>query len=67
MITVEIRINQTLIGQAYVRNTGYETRKQCLYKVEYYKPETKLQRFEVMHEPEKGLEKLLQIIFRKLK
>ena len=75
MINIEIRINNILIGYAYIRNIGQHNCGQGEgvwqnevfdYKVEYYRPEKGLIETRVMHTRKHGAEKLIEKCFKQL-
>ena len=73
MFTIEIKINGAMVGHVYGRNVGqvFPTTKECLYTIEYYKPdlgpEQRILKMEVSHNPDDGIEALLQAIINRVK
>ena len=71
MLSIETRINGTLIGVAYVHNEIYLIDKEegeCIYSVEYHRfnKEPSVIKFNVKHKREEGAEKLSLLIYREL-
>jgi hypothetical protein len=71
MLSIETRINGTLIGVAYVHNELYLEGKEegeCVYLVEYHRlnKEPPVIRFNVKHKREEGAEKLSLLIYKEL-
>jgi len=62
MLTVEVRVNEALIGFLYIVNRGtIDGKETALYSVEYYEPGTgKIKRCKVTHFPQEGALVLLK-------
>jgi hypothetical protein len=71
MLSIETRINGTLIGVAYVHNESLinETGEgECVYSVEYHRinKEPPVIKFKIKHRREEGAEKLSLLIYTEL-
>jgi hypothetical protein len=67
MISAEIKVNTSLVGYVYARNTNTEKGGKHVYTCEYYQPELgKVITFEIQHKREDGFVKLMELLFHKI-
>jgi len=73
MLFLEIQVNHLLIGQVHVFNkgrTGLDDKNNRLYKVQYkYHLDTKkpeVMNFEIVHNREEGVEKLILLVYQEI-
>lgn len=67
MMTCEIRVNGTLIGHLYLRNSGFRLEGVVEYGCEYYKLENgKVVHFLLQHDPKLGAEALVADAMKKV-
>jgi hypothetical protein len=71
MLSVETRVNGSLVGTAFVYNElslDDNIEGECLYSVEYHRinKEPPVIKFKVKHRREEGIEKLSFLIYRRL-
>lgn len=67
MFTVEIKINGSLIGHIYGRNTGEYKGSKVKYDYEYYEPEEPgVRKGQVFHSRESGIRPLIAAILKDL-
>ena len=61
MLTSEIRVNGALLGHLYILNLQMQEGKKTLYSVEYYQVGKGVKKTRVLHDPEDGAEKLVEM------
>ena len=68
MLSLEVKINSELIGHAYVENQQIICEEGSLYKVHYYMPgrEPNMIKFDLVHNPDDGVEKLIFLIYQEI-
>lgn len=66
--SLETRINGQLIGFAYGVNKGLQSNSKDLYEIEYHRitKEPSIIKFNILHNPEEGIEKLSSLIYNKI-
>lgn len=68
MMSLELRINNMIIGVAYIVNTMAEDRGKTIYNVSYFRPDRiqEFFKFSVKHKREEGAEKLALKVYETL-
>lgn len=69
MFSIEVKVNNLLVGHLYAKNKGYvlDYPELCHYSCRYYMPETgQVSECEVWHNREEGINELVRKVFNEL-